>query len=66
MNFMICIQRRGKAKVIGKCNILGAMVLITAACDSIAEKISKERKIEKNDAMKFVTDLILQSCTTLN
>ena len=60
MNFIICIEKKGKAKIIGKSNTLNTLTLITALCNAIAEKIQKEKGIDKERAIKFVTNAILE------
>ena len=61
MSFMICFQQNKKARVIGKCNALDAMVLATVVCHATAEKVAIEKKIDKRTAMKIVTESILQN-----
>ena len=50
MSFMICFQQKKKARVIGKCNALDAMVLATVVCHATAEKVAIEKKIDKRTA----------------
>lgn len=61
MKFILCIQRKDEVKVLGMNNVMDGLIMVTATCDAVAEKIQKEKKIGKSAAMKLVTDSILQS-----
>ena len=66
MNFIICIEKKGKAKIVGKSNTLGTLTLITAVCNATAEKMHKEQGIDKDRAIKFVTNAILEGYKKMN
>lgn len=66
MNFIICIEKAGKAKIIGKSNTLDALTLITVACNATAEKIKNERGIDKESAIKFIMNAVVEGYKKIN
>ena len=65
MKFILCVQRKNEVKVFGKNNILDSLVMVTAICDAVAEKVKVEKRIRKDVAIHFVIDSILQSYSKL-
>lgn len=66
MNFIICIEKKGKAKIIGKSNTLSALTLIIAVCNATADQMQKEQGMDKDRAIKFVTNAILEGYKKIN
>lgn len=65
MGILICFKRKKRIQLIKSGNVLDVLALITAACNSVAENVQKERDMDKETAMNFVIECILQSYSLL-
>ncbi len=65
MRFIFCILKKDKAKVcmIGK--TLDIFTMTVTICHTVAERISKEKKIELNKALSMILEGIEESKDTL-
>lgn len=65
LKFITCIKIRKKVKILGGGDVLDMLVFITTMCGATAEKISKEKNMDYEDAIKFVIDSIEEGYNSL-
>ncbi|RGO47664.1 hypothetical protein [Dorea formicigenerans] len=65
LKFITCFKIRKKVKMLGGGDVLDILVFITTMCEAAAEKISKEKNMDYEDAIKFVVDSIEEGCNLL-
>lgn len=61
MGFLICVTRKGKAKLHFIGDAVSAMTVASVVGKATAEKISKEKGIDRKNAMNLVIEGILES-----
>lgn len=66
MNFIFCYRSNKKLKVFVNGSTLGTLTLITAIGKSVAEKISREKGMELEHAIKFINECIEEGYELLN
>ena len=65
MGTLICMSAKKNAKVIIIGDSLQALVMSTAICKAVAEKIAKEKGVPLEEAIKFVGESIVEAERTL-
>lgn len=66
MTFIFSFKANKKLKVFANGGTLGTLTLIIAICRSAAEKISKERGMELEQAIKFINECIEEGYESLD
>lgn len=61
MGLLLCIKRKNKIRVFAIGKLLNSLTMATLICQAIAEKLANEKKIEVDQAMKFVFESIVES-----
>lgn len=61
MRFMMCFQKKHKVKIFNRSNTLDSLIMTSAICKCTAEKIAIEKRMNTDDAFKFVVDSIYES-----
>lgn len=65
MRIIMCFQQKHKVKVINKSDMLDSLIMVSAICKSIVDKIAFERGMTTEDALDFVVDSICESYKSL-
>lgn len=65
MSFMMCLQGKHKAKVFSKGNTMESLIMTTAICKTIIDKIAIERKLSTEDALNLLIESVRESYNLL-
>lgn len=66
MGFILCVQTKKKVKVFSIGDAVNSLIMSSAICKTIAEKIAVNKKMETEKAIEFVVDSVRDSYSTLN
>ena len=66
MNFILCLQGKHKAKVFSKGDSLESLLMATAICKTIVDKVATEKGLSIELALKFVAESLCDGYDSLN
>lgn len=65
MKILICFERKKRTKIVIIGNCLDGLTMVTAVCESVAEKLSKDKSISLEVAKKKILEMISQTIDSL-